>query len=162
MKQTNTIIIGMKHVGKTTFAQKLAQENGGTYISTDDRLVAQYNQTHEPNVHSAREVHKAIGEVAFRTLEEVVVQEMHDAGLTNTIIDTGGGIVLSAVNRNLLPEIGRVIYLHGSSDIIIERILKNGAPSYIQENEDPKEALVRIYNERDPLYRKIADVVKEV
>ncbi|MCP4011208.1 MAG: shikimate kinase, partial [Proteobacteria bacterium] len=65
------------------------------------------------------------------------------------------------INRNLLKQKGSVIYLNASVDLLWSRLryCKNRP---LMETENPKERLQQLYEQRDPLYREVADLVVDV
>ncbi len=78
--------------------------------------------------------------------------------LSGIVLATGGGAVLSAVNRDNLRENGLVIYLRGTPERLFERTRHDRNRPLLQ-TENPLARLRELYQQRDPLYREIADVV---
>jgi shikimate kinase len=74
------------------------------------------------------------------------------------VLATGGGAVLSAENRQNLTSRGVVIYLHCSPEQQYARTSRDRNRPLIQ-NEDPLARLRELMQERDPIYRQVADVV---
>ena len=84
----NLALIGFMGTGKTSVGRLAAEQLHFAYLDTDELI-----QTHTGR--TIADIFKTDGEPAFRELEKKVVAEL--AGLTKTVISTGGG----------LPEIGR-------------------------------------------------------
>ena len=94
------------------------------------------------------------GEEGFRkretkVLEEIVKQNSH-------VVATGGGIVLSQHNRDLLGARGVVIYLETPIDVQVERTSKDDNRPLLQ-NGDPKKILTKLNKERENLYKEVSD-----
>lgn len=96
------------------------------------------------------------GEEGFRVRETAVLRELlQDKG---QVVATGGGIVLKSENRQLLIEGGVVVYLTASLDQLVQRTSKDRKRPLLQVS-NPRERLKQIVEERDPLYRSVANHV---
>lgn len=78
---------------------------------------------------------------------------MHDI-----VLATGGGAVLSKQNRENLSQHGTVVYLRATVNELWHRT-KNDKNRPLLQTDDPRAKLEKLYTERDPLYREIADIV---
>ena len=74
------------------------------------------------------------------------------------VLATGGGVVLDASNRQHLAARGMVVYLRASVNRLMLRTEKDRNRPLLQ-TEDPAGRLQQLYDERDPLYREIADFI---
>ena len=74
---------------------------------------------------------------------------------------TGGGAVVWPANRTLLAQNGTVIYLHASVRQQVARTGQSQHRPLLNTGEAPSAILSRLFEQRDPLYRQIADVVIE-
>jgi len=72
---------------------------------------------------------------------------------------TGGGAIEEAENRTYLAGRGIVVYLETSIEQQLERTRRDKRRPLLQGNDDPESTLVELHNERDKLYREIADVI---
>ncbi len=96
------------------------------------------------------------GEEGFRRRETAVLQELvKEEGL---VLATGGGIVQREENRRLLIQGGQVVYLTASVEQLIERTYKDKKRPLLNV-ENPKQKIVELVKQRDPLYREVADLV---
>ena len=75
-----------------------------------------------------------------------------------SVIATGGGIVLRAINRNFLREYGQCVYLSASKEQLYERTLRDKSRPLLQV-ENRQQVISDLLKERDPLYREVADLV---
>ena len=74
------------------------------------------------------------------------------------VLATGGGAVLSSLNREKLKQNGVVIYLRGTPEQLVERTRHDRNRPLLQ-TADPLARLRELYKQRDPLYREVADIV---
>ncbi|WJY16544.1 shikimate kinase AroL [Pectobacteriaceae bacterium CE90] len=148
----NTIIlVGPRASGKTTVGKMLARCLKLSFVDTDEMV--------------QRKTHKTIAQIvdeqgwdAFRMIESQILKEVAISGY---IVATGGGMVISEMNRNYIKNKGIVFYLSTSVEMVIRRLESNPAVnqrpsltglSIIDEISD----VIRI---RDPLYHDAAHYV---
>jgi len=94
------------------------------------------------------------GEAAFRDLEEQVIDELTLQG--RCVLATGGGAVLRGRNRQNMRERGVVVYLRASPEQLMRR-LRNDTKRPLLQVADPMARLQDLYEEREPLYKEVAD-----
>jgi shikimate kinase len=75
------------------------------------------------------------------------------------VLATGGGSVLDPETRQNLSARGFVVYLHASVEQQLHRTARTENRPLLQKIHDRREVLERLFNQRDPLYREIADLV---
>ena len=95
------------------------------------------------------------GETGFRKREIEILKDL--TALKGIVLATGGGAVLNSENRERLKKNGFVVYLTAEVDHILKRITKDTKRPLLQ-TEDPRATLANIMEQRDPLYREIADL----
>lgn len=96
------------------------------------------------------------GEIGFREREVMAIDEITlESGV---LMATGGGAVLREENRKHLKSRGTVIYLNTSVDQQLARTAKDKNRPLLQ-TKDPREVLQKLYNQRDPLYQEVADII---
>jgi len=78
--------------------------------------------------------------------------------MSNIVLATGGGAVLSEENRATLIERGFVVYLKSDIDLLLKRTSRDSKRPLLQ-NEDPEAVLKKLLDERGPLYEEVADLV---
>ena len=71
---------------------------------------------------------------------------------------SGGGIILSDQNRELLSSRGTVFYLATPISVQLERTAKD-KDRPLSKNGDPEEILTKRQNDREDLYQSVADHV---
>ena len=99
------------------------------------------------------------GEAAFRQIEEEVLADLLK---TDQVISTGGGIVISPRNRDLLKENSDNIYLKADFETLYQRISAdkdNQRPLFLNNS---KEDLAAIFDERQAWYEEVANKIVDV
>ena len=96
------------------------------------------------------------GEEGFRNRERQVIDELSQQ--SGIVLATGGGAVLRPDNRQDLTSRGVVIYLHCSPEQQHSRTSRDRNRPLLH-TEDPLARLRGLMEERDPLYRQVADFV---
>jgi shikimate kinase len=148
----NLILFGFKGVGKTFLGKKMALELGRPFYDTDEMIEFRYKR-------SVREIFREVGEAQFRKIENEILNTLKN--LTNSIIAVGGGTVTDPENLQIMQQIGKLIYLKTSFEMILERILKTGIPSFI----DPENLVANLkilYEKRSQFYETIPAQVIEL
>ena len=144
----NIILIGPMGSGKTSAGRMLAKEMGYAFADTDEEV------TKRTGV-SIAYIFDVEGEEGFRKRECLALKEcLND---NNMILSTGGGIVLSKENRDLLQDRGTVVYLQTSIRFQVKRTASTNNRPLLQ-NKDPEETLEKLMLTRAPLYEEIADI----
>lgn len=150
MKVTgNFFLVGLMGAGKTTVGKILAKHLHKTFYDSDHEI------EHRTGVHIPL-IFELEGEVGFRKRETATIEElvkMHDI-----VLATGGGAVLAKQNRENLSKHGTVIYLCAQPEELFHRTRGDKNRPLLQ-TDDPRAKLERLFVERDPLYREVADIV---
>ncbi|MCX7704245.1 MAG: shikimate dehydrogenase [Planctomycetota bacterium] len=144
----NIVLIGFTGVGKTTVAQKLSQETGRAYVSTDMMVEKEAGR-------SITHIFRHCGEEKFRQIETQIVSRLCE--LRDSVIDCGGGVVLNPANVNALRRTGIIVWLAASEEESLRRVFK-GAHSRPLVNGKTREEVLRLYKEREPIYSACASI----
>lgn len=97
------------------------------------------------------------GEEGFRRREEAVISDLTE--MQGIVLATGGGSIISKDVRNKLSARGIVVYLETPIEKQVARTQRDKKRPLLQTEEDPKDVLVRLAEERNPLYVEVADFV---
>lgn len=144
-KDRNIVLIGMPGVGKSTVGVLLAKTLGRYFLDTDVFIQAAQGR-------SLQEIIDAEGLAAFCKIEEDYAACID---LTNAVIATGGSVVYSERAMRALAEHGVIVHL----DLPVERIEQRLANLPTRGVVMEKGQTVRsLYAQREPLYRKYAQV----
>ena len=141
-EKQNIVLIGMPSSGKSTIGKMLARRIKKDFIDTDKLIEAEIKMP-------IRDYIKEYGEESFRNVETMVIKEV--AKLNNTVISTGGGVILRENNMDALMKNGKVVFLN--------RSLSNLKPTKSRPLSSNQSDLEKLYNKRLPIYNKYADVI---
>lgn len=139
----------MPGAGKTTVGRQLARRLQRRFVDADHEIEARTG-VRIPVIFDIE------GEQGFRDRESKVISEL--AQQSDQIIATGGGAVLRPENRATLRQGGTVIYLNVAPSLLYERTRLDPNRPLLQV-DDPRQKLVDLFNQRDPLYREVADII---
>ena len=148
----NIYLIGLPGSGKTTVGRCLARFLYLDFIDTDHLI-------EERTGVSISHIFEIEGESGFRRRETRLLEEVSDR--TQTVISTGGGIILSDTNRQIMRQHGQVIYLRASLEILWFR-LRNCQNRPLLQSALPRARIAELMKEREPLYVAQADLIVEV
>ncbi len=145
MRKNNIILIGMPGSGKTTIGTELAEVIGYGYIDSDSVIVAREGKR-------LNEIIAEVGREAFLDIEAKVNSELC---ADRCVIATGGSVIYRDYAMQKLKEMGKIVYLKLSYEVIESRLgdLKKRGVA-LKEGFTLKD----LYDERTPLYEKYADV----
>ncbi|MBN2601224.1 MAG: 3-dehydroquinate synthase [Candidatus Marinimicrobia bacterium] len=108
----NIILIGFMGSGKDSVGQAIARLSGLTFLSTD-RMIEMIERR------SISDIFENCGEAYFRHLEKNVLKAIR--GLQNIVLATGGGIVKDENNRKRLSQLGHVVCLKVTAEMVRKR-----------------------------------------
>lgn len=140
-------LIGPMGAGKTTIGKLLAKHLGREFVDCD-WYIAEQTGADIPWIFAKE------GEGGFRQRETRALMEL--TAKPNIIMATGGGVVGSPKNRQLLKQ-GLVVYLDANVDTQLIRTKKDKNRPLLQ-NDNPRAVLETLYEQRSPLYREVADI----
>jgi shikimate kinase len=81
--------------------------------------------------------------------------------VNNQIISVGGGLPMREINRELLHQLGQVVYLRASAETIYQRV-KNDTTRPLLQGGNPQEKIKNLLNERQTNYESAADIIVDV
>lgn len=145
------VLLGFMGVGKTTVGSYW----DGEFLDMDEMIQDRIGM-------SIADYFAQEGENAFRQRESELLQElMADQG--EFLISTGGGIVTSKVNRDLLQKNKQHnILLTASFEVLYDRIKKDSKSQRPLFLSKTKEEFLELYQNRMDLYQGLADHVIDV
>lgn len=135
--------------GKTTIGHRLSKELKLAFHDSDEIIESR-------NGVSISTIFDIEGEEGFREREMDIINELTQ--LQSIVLSTGGGAVIKKENREWLKSRGFVVYLHASIAQILERTSKDKKRPLLQLS-NPEAKLMELQEQREPLYREVADLV---
>ncbi|MBZ2105867.1 shikimate kinase [Streptococcus mitis] len=142
------VLLGFMGAGKSTIARGLDLN----YLDMDALIEKRLGM-------SIAEFFAEMGESAFRQIESEVLAELLQ---TDQVVSTGGGVVISKRNRDLLKTNFDNIYLKADFETLYQRIASdkdNQRPLFLKNS---KEELAAIFQERQAWYEEVASRVLDV
>ena len=116
----NIFLIGMMGSGKSSVGQSLSKYLNNTFYDLDKEIEKSFNL-------SIKDIFLEYGEDLFRKEEEKLLGELNK--LSGLIVSTGGGIVISNINRTILKK-NKTYFLEANIEDMYERALR-------RENDRP-------------------------
>ena len=149
----NVILCGYMGSGKSTVGKALAAERGMEFLDTDAMI-------EEGEGCTIREIFENRGEAAFRDLETKYLEKLSVTAV-NTVIATGGGMVLRSENRELMKKTGLVVWLKAGEETTFDRVKNDtGRPLLDSAGEEElKKKISAMLKERGAAYEAAADRV---
>ena len=138
----NIVLIGMPYSGKRTLAFQIAKNLNKTFVDLDSTI-------EEKMGCSISEIFTKYGEAYFRKLECDLIKEL--SSQTNLIIATGGGVILSEENMDLLKLNGVICLVRRDKKLIK---FDNTRPLVKNETEYDE-----LWKKRETLYLRHAQII---
>ena len=139
------VLLGFMGAGKSTIARKLDPDFVDMDALLEDRLGMPIARFFEEK-----------GEAAFRQVESEILADLLK---TDQVVSTGGGVVVSSRNRDLLKKNPDNIYLKADFETLYQRISAdkdNQRPLFLKNS---KEELLAIFKERQAWYEEVASQI---
>lgn len=151
----NLYLTGYRCTGKSTVGKILAERMHRHFIDTDGFIVGYAGA-------SVDEIVTRDGWEGFRKLERFALGQVAQG--EKAVVATGGGIILSAENRELMRRSGLVVWLKARVHTLARRMTADAAT----ETQRPsltgarvEDEIASVLSEREPLYRAAAHLTLE-
>ncbi len=145
------ILTGYRATGKTVVGMLLAKKLKLPFVDTD-RLIEKAAGL------PIRDIVAQFGWDDFRLRESRTVAAL--PAMPPCVVSTGGGIVLSAANRDALKNAGKVVWLKAPMVDIVERLKRDAQNAQIRPaftSDDLETETETMLRKRMPLYEQSAD-----
>jgi shikimate kinase len=143
----NIFIVGPMGSGKSTVGKIISSELFLTFYDTDEEIETRTGA-------SIDWIFDLEGEEGFRKRESKILEDM--VYKNSIVLSTGGGIILSESNREMLSSRGTVFYLATPIAVQLERTSKDKDRPLLKDG-DPGEILKNLHLARESLYKEVAD-----
>ncbi|MES2660100.1 MAG: shikimate kinase [Verrucomicrobiota bacterium] len=144
----NIVLIGFMGSGKSTVGRELHQRLGYPLVDMDHVIEQRAGK-------SIAAIFAEDGEEKFREMETALLEELFDPSAPRRIISTGGGVIGRDGNRDLLRNLGYVVWLQAPLAVILERTSKNRDRPLLH-TDDPAARIEALLAVRKPLYAETA------
>jgi shikimate kinase len=142
------VLIGMMGAGKSCVGPCLHRRTGLALHDTDEIVAANFGMP-------ISEIFPKFGEPRFRQAETDALRSL--ATIEQTIIVTGGGVVVRNENVELLKRLGVIVWLDADEETLFARASrKRNRP--LLHTKHPRKAFSQILGARRILYANIADI----
>jgi len=142
------VLIGMMGAGKSSVGRCLHRRTRLALHDTDEIVTSKFGM-------SIPEVFAEHGERKFREAETEALRRVRTEG--QTIIITGGGIVLRKENLAILKRLGVIVWLDGDEETLFARAFRKRNRPLLQ-TKNPRKAFSQILASRRSLYANIANI----
>ncbi len=140
----NIALVGFMGTGKSTVGRQLAADLQFRFIDTDELIEEQAGM-------KISEIFTTAGEPMFRQLEGRLVDELAD--WENTVISTGGGLIVHPGNLEKLKRHALVVCLWAGPQAIYQRTAHQTHRPLLQGPE-PLKRIEELLALREPFYRQ--------
>jgi shikimate kinase len=148
---SNLVLIGFMGTGKSSVGREIAHRCALRFVDTDSLIRKRFSK-------SIAEIFALIGEAAFRDEEHRCLLELQ--GAQQLVVATGGGIVMQRRNHLLLRQLGPIIWLTATEEVIWDRVSRNRSRPLLH-SDDPRATIRNLIKQRYPLYDLLADITVE-
>jgi shikimate kinase len=138
----------MMGAGKSSVGLCLHSRTGLALHDTDEIVAANFG-TSIPKIFAQH------GEKKFREAETEALRRIRTE--EQTIVITGGGIVLPKENTGILKRLGVIVWLDGDEETLFARASRKQNRPLLQ-TKNPRKVFSQILVSRRPLYANIADI----
>jgi len=138
------VLIGMMGAGKTAIGTELARRLRVPFTDSDAEIESAAAM-------SISEIFARDGEDFFRDRESQILTRLLAA--RPGVISTGGGAWLRQENRDCVAAHGMSVWLNCAPDVLWSRVRQRSTRPLLK-TADPKGTLLRLLDERSPIYAK--------
>jgi shikimate kinase len=139
--------------GKSAVAKSLAKRLELPLIDVDKMIEAKLKM-------KTTEVYDRFGDAYYRAMETMILIELQ-SNTERSIIVLGSGLALMPKNAVYLKELGTVYYLAVKLETVVAKLAKQEKHAWLRAG-DLEARVSMMMKEREPAYRRIANVTVEV
>ncbi|MFV0528633.1 MAG: shikimate kinase [Lachnospiraceae bacterium] len=143
------VLIGFMGTGKTRVGKRLSEELNLPYVDIDKKIATDMKM-------SVNEIFDKFGEPFFRALETTALKQFIDTK-ERTVISVGGGLPIQPQNQPHLKQLGIIIHLTASVEILKKR-LEGDDTRPLLAGHDLGERIASLMKQREPVYESLADI----
>ncbi|MBA2728029.1 MAG: AAA family ATPase [Parachlamydiaceae bacterium] len=153
----NIILCGLPMSGKSTIGKLVAEKLNRQFIDTDRLIENTYNMIKNKK-YTCRQIYFLEGEKVFRRLEDHQIASLKN--VKKSVIAIGGGSLINEGNIKILQDVGSLVYLKVSTELLWERMKTKALPTYLN-HKNPEEEFFELAARRCPIIKNAAEFVIE-
>ena len=134
--------------GKTSIGKKLSKMMKFNFIDTD-HIIEERTGVDIPTIFEHE------GESGFREREKNILEEI--SNIENTVVGTGGGVIISSENREIIKNLGFVVYLTANIKELVYRTAQDKSRPLIKDTNTEK-IMIDIIKERERYYENTSNI----
>lgn len=150
----NIILIGFMGCGKTSVGKCLSETLGCEFLDTDELIEEKQQRT-------ISDIFAADGEAAFREMETECLKSLLKRQGEGFVLSVGGGLPIRELNRELLKELGDVVLLQVTPDVVYKR-LRNDKTRPLLQDKNPRGRILDLMSARRSYYEDAATHIVDV
>jgi shikimate kinase len=165
------VLMGMKNCGKTTVGRLISTKLQVPFQDLDEAVESIF-QEQKSYFLSVREIYRNFGKEYFQNLETLALEQIcsspsppsnpvgtrgAESAFPSLVLALGGGTIENPSALAVLDTKGFFVYLEEEEPILLQRILRGGIPSFLNE-QDPEGDFHQLFLRRTALYRDRADL----
>ncbi len=150
------VITGPKSSGKSHIGSRYAELVHLPFFDLDE-VIEELFEEEEGIKLTFREIYRRHGESAFRKYEERAARKV--ASMDTVILSTGGTTFTLPILKDILLPDSYVIFLHNDKEVLWDRTIRKGLPSFLEGVENPKEAFFERVARATAVIEPVSDLV---
>lgn len=144
------ILIGFMGVGKTTIGKIIAKKLKLNFVDMDNYIEKREGK-------SISKIFEEYGEQHFRELESESLKDL--IKIDNIVISTGGGIITTKENSDILKKEKIVIFLDANTQTILNNLYKEiDKRPLLSNSKNVENTISNLLNQRYEKYNSICDI----
>lgn len=144
------ILIGFMGVGKTTIGKIIAKKLKLNFVDMDNYIEKREGK-------SISKIFEEYGEQHFRELESESLKDLIKSD--NIVISTGGGIITTKENSDILKKEKIVIFLDANTQTILNNLYKEiDKRPLLSNSKNVEYTISNLLNQRYEKYNSICDI----
>lgn len=146
---SNVVLVGPMGSGKTSVGRRLACVLKRDFFDSDFEIVVRTGV-------SIDHIFDVEGEQGFRKRETQMLADLCE--IKNIVIATGGGIVISPKNREMLKRDNFVVYLSSTIEQLLKRTMNSKSRPLLEQSSNREKTIRDLVLKRESLYKQVSDV----
>lgn len=147
------LLIGFKHVGKSTVGKYLAKTLNKPFYDLDKVIENEYERENGI-IKSCREIMQEKGEKFFRQLEIKSLVYLLKKPLS--VVSCGGGVLMDEESQQLVRYC-LLVNIRGKKQVVFARIKKGGQPAFFGSDGNMRKPFDQLWERRNKVYSRICD-----